>query len=274
MRDIKAGTRIPVLGHADGICAVYVDSSADLGKAPPLVVDSKTQYPAACNAAETLLVQASAASPILNAVGAALLSSGVTLHADAVCAPLLRQVRAGLASSSSSSASSASPAGAGAGPSSSPASAALGDVVDAVEDDYATEWLGHHMSVAAVEGVREAVRWINSHGSHHTDAIITEDKAAATYFLDNVDSAGVYHNASTRFADGFRYGFGAEVGISTNRIHARGPVGLEGLLTYKYKMTGSGQCVGQFAAGNGAGNVSIAGSELPALAFTHRALPL
>jgi glutamate-5-semialdehyde dehydrogenase len=146
-------------------------------------------------------------------------------------------------------------------------------VVPAVDADFRREWLSLHMSVAVVPDVRAAADWVNSHGSHHTDVIVTGDAAAARAFLDRVDSAGVYHNASSRFADGYRYGFGAEVGISTNRVHARGPVGLEGLLTYKYKLVGGGHVVGQFAGGKG-GSVEVAGETLPALGFTHRDLPL
>ena len=136
--------------------------------------------------------------------------------------------------------------------------------------DYGHEWLSLDLTVRAVASADEAIRWINEHGSHHTDAIVTANGATAAAFLARVDSAGVYHNASTRFADGFRYGFGAEVGISTNRIHARGPVGLDGLMTYKYTLCGSGQVVAQFAGSGGAkGVITPAGEALPALAFTH-----
>ena len=294
VRHIKATTRIPVLGHADGICHVYVDSSADVAKAQCIVVDSKTQYPAACNAAETLLVQSDAVKSVstlcgsnicefsrlsrykrtarhpsgsdrlsnsyssfllfvqhLPHVASALLSAGVSLVCDASTGAVVREARDRLLASGSS---------------------ALGDVSNANEDDFHMEWLSLKMSVATVPDVKAAVAWINDHGSHHTDCIVSEDGAAVTYFQDNVDSAGVYHNASTRFADGFRYGFGAEVGISTNRIHARGPVGLEGLLTYKYKLTGGGQVVAQFAAPKGAASVAVAGVQLPVLSFTHRDL--
>lgn len=146
------------------------------------------------------------------------------------------------------------------------------EVSIASEADFNTEWLSLKISIAVVPSTTAAIEWINKHGSHHTDAIVTEDASAARFFQANVDSAGVYHNASTRFADGHRYGFGAEVGISTNRIHARGPVGLEGLLTYKYSLTGAGHVVGQFSAQKGAATVVIAGQELPALSFTHRDL--
>lgn len=266
VKDIKATTRIPVLGHADGICHLYVDVDADVVKAAPIVVDSKTQYPAACNAAETLLVHKSAVSTALPAIAAGLLRAGVTLHADGTCAPVLRDTLSRLHAEASSGASfSTAAATAGATP--------FGAVVDAVDSDWGMEWLGHEMSVAAVADVRSAVEWINEHGSHHTDCIITENSGTASFFLANVDSAGVYHNASTRFADGFRYGFGAEVGISTNRVHARGPVGLEGLVTYKYTLVGGGHCVAQFAASKGSSTVTVAGKVLPTLSFTHRSLP-
>ena len=257
VREVKAATRIPVLGHADGLCAVYLDAAADEAKAVPLVVDAKAQYPAACNAAETLIVHAAAAARLLPPVGAALLRAGVTLHADAASAAILR------ADSDCDAA----------------AAAAGSAVVDAAEADWATEWLGLQMSVVVVPSLEAAVRWINERGSHHTDAIVTEDAAAAARFLRGVDSAGCFHNASTRFADGFRFGFGAEVGISTARVHARGPVGLEGLVTYKYKLSSSslhtvGQMVAPGAVAAPGATVTIGGRVLPALSFAHRDLPL
>jgi len=263
VREVKAATRIPVLGHADGLCAVYVDASADLAKAVPLVVDAKCDYPAACNAAETLLVHAAAAAAALPLLGRALLARGVTLHADAASAPLLRAAAAeAAAAAAAGAAAGAAAADAGAGP----AGAGAG-VVDAVEADFATEWSGLHMSVAVVADVAAAVEWVNARGSHHTDAIVAEDAAAAAYFLARVDSADVFHNASTRFADGFRFGFGAEVGISTSRVHARGPVGLEGLVTYKYELRGAGHCAAQFSAP--AAGVELGGRLLPRLEYTH-----
>ena len=119
----------------------------------------------------------------------------------------------------------------------------------ATEEDYATEYLDYILTVKLVDSMDEAIAHINYYGSHHTDCIITEDTSAADYFMANVDSAGVYHNCSTRFADGFRYGFGAEVGISTGKLHARGPVGLDGLVTYKYKLSGNGHIVSDYASG-------------------------
>lgn len=280
VRDIKARTRIPVMGHADGVCSVYIDAAADAVKAASIAVDAKTQYPAACNAAETLLVHRDALTTVAPGVLSALLAAGVTLHCDEVTLPSAADARAALL---------AHEAAAGAA-----AAAAVGDVVAAVEADWTTEWLCHHMSVRCVASVREAVDWINAHGSHHTDVIVSEDAAAADAFTAGVDSAGVYVNASSRFADGYRYGFGAEVGISTSRIHARGPVGLEGLMTYKYVMTGGGHCVSQFtpaaaaaaaaassdataAGGAGAAGVPavvVGGHSLPAMAFAHKDLPL
>jgi len=252
VRDIKAATRIPVLGHADGVCAVYVDATADAAVAAHIAVDSKTQYPAACNAAETLLVQRAAIETVYPRVASALLRAGVTLHCDAATVAVARAARDGVAQHA-------------------PAPAAVGAVVDAVEGDFRREWLSLHMSVAAVDDAAAAAAWVNAHGSHHTDVIVTADAAAAAVFTSAVDSAGVFHNASTRFADGFRYGFGAEVGISTSRVHARGPVGLEGLLTYKYKLAGGGHVVAQFGGPTGA-VVEVDGDVLPALSFTHRDL--
>ncbi len=214
-------TKIPVMGHADGICHIYIDRAADLQKAIPIVIDAKTQYTAACNAVETLLVHEAIAEEFLPAAAKALHEAGVYLRGDE--ASLRDMKQADLSE----------------GLDPSPMS----------EEEYSTEYLELKLSVKVVRDVEEAVDHINRFGSHHTDAIITEDEAAAGYFMQMVDSAGVYQNASTRFADGFRYGFGAEVGISTGKIHARGPVGLEGLMTYKYKLYGEGQIVGDYADG-------------------------
>jgi len=212
VRSVMNSTRIPVLGHADGICAVYVDKDADCETAVKVVVDSKTNYPAACNSAETLLVHSDCVESILSVIGAALADAGVKLHADADSIQFL------------------------------PASC----TVPAKESDFLTEYLSLEMAVKVVQDVHDAIEHINEHGSHHTDAIVTENGVTAETFLQGVGSAGVFYNASTRFADGFRYGFGAEVGVSTNRIHARGPVGMEGLVIYKYRLHGSGQVVADF----------------------------
>lgn len=217
VKAVKEATRVPVLGHADGKCSVYVDPSADEAKAVHVVVDSKINYCAACNAAEVLLVHKDVVATLLPAIGKALVAADVKLRADDVCLPHL------------------------------PAEATTA----AGADDFDTEFLSLTMAVKAVDNLEAAVDHINAHGSHHTDAIVTEDAAAAEYFFQNVDSAGVYHNASTRFADGFRYGLGAEVGVSTNRVHARGPVGLEGLVIYKYRIYGSGQGAGDYGVGDG-----------------------
>ncbi|CAE7289994.1 pro1 [Symbiodinium pilosum] len=214
VRSIKDASRIPVLGHADGICAVYVDSKADLDKAAKIVVDSKTHYCAACNSMETLLVHQDVCANFLPKLAAALAGKeDVRYKADPVCRPHLPS----------------------------------GITEPAQEEDFDTEFLCHTMAVKAVASVQEAIDHINSHSSGHTESIVTEDPVAAEAFLSKVDSAGVYHNCSTRFADGFRYGFGAEVGISTNRIHARGPVGLEGLVIHKYRMYGSGHTAAGFS---------------------------
>ena len=208
---IMNNTKIPVMGHADGICHIYVDRAADFAKAVPIIVDAKTQYTAACNAVETLLVNRQIAADFLPVLADALKKEGVRLYGT-------------------------------------PEVKALIDVTPVSEEEF-KEYLDLAVSVKLVEDVDEAIEHINRYGSHHTDSVITEDEACAERFMRMVDSAGVYQNCSTRFADGFRYGFGAEVGISTGKIHARGPVGLEGLVTYKYKLFGNGHIVGDYASG-------------------------
>ncbi|KAL2196515.1 Aldehyde/histidinol dehydrogenase [Corynascus similis CBS 632.67] len=220
VRYIKNNTRIPVLGHADGLCAIYLEQSADPAMAADVIVDSKTHYPAACNSLETLLVQESALTTHLPAVAAALAAKGVELRCDA-------QSKAALAGVPNLS------------------------VTDATEADYSTEFLNLTLAVKTVPSLVEAITHINTYGSHHTDCILTSSPEQAEQFMAAVDSSGVYWNASTRFADGTRYGFGTEVGISTNKIHSRGPVGLEGLMIYKYKIRGHGQMAASYGAGEG-----------------------
>ncbi len=230
VRYIMDHTAIPVMGHADGVCHVYVDKAADMEKAVPIVLDAKLQYTAACNAVETLLVDRAAAKEQLPQLAKALESAGVRLRGTKEVGELLYGENAGTDEKN-------------AGTDGGNAYETMG------EEEFHTEYLEPVISVACVDGVKGAVAHVNRFGSHHTDAIVTEDAAAADYFLRMVDSAGVYHNASTRFADGFRYGFGAEVGISTSKLHARGPVGLDGLVTYKYLLSGTGQVVGDYASG-------------------------
>ena len=206
VRYIMEHTHIPVMGHAEGLCHTYVDAGADLDMAVRVTVDAKTQAYAVCNATETLLVHRDIAERFLPAAAEALQAKGVRLLGDETAQHII-----------------------GCEPAS--------------EGDWATEYLAPVLSIKVVSGVEEAAAHINRYGSHHTDAIITNDELAKQYFISHVDSAGVYVNCSTRFADGYRYGFGAEVGISTSRLHARGPVGLEGLCTYKYILLGSGQTV-------------------------------
>ncbi len=196
VQHIQANTRIPVLGHADGVCHVYVDTDADPEKARAVVLDSKCDYPAACNAMETLLVHRDFdALPLRRALE----DAGVTLHNE--------------------------------------------------PEDWHIEYSGLECAVREVSGLDEAIQHIHAHGSGHTEAIVTENPQLARRFLDGVDSACVFHNASTRFADGFRFGLGAEVGISTSRIHARGPVGVEGLLTTRWTLVGQGHTAGAFSSG-------------------------
>ncbi len=219
VRYIQDNTRIPVLGHADGICHVYLDEHAEAAKALEVALDSKVQYAAVCNAAETLLVHAAAAPSLLPPLAEALASKGVELRCDAASKRILLDSGT--------------------------------EALDATEEDWDTEYNDLILSIKVVEGMEEAVGHINAHGSGHTDAIVTEDRARAERFVAMVDSSSVMVNASTRFADGFRYGKGAEVGISTNKIHARGPVGMEGLMIYKYVLLGGGHVVKDYA-GKGA----------------------
>ena len=215
VRYIMDHTKIPVMGHADGVCHTYVDAEADIKKAIPIILDAKTQYTAACNATETLLIHRQVAPEFLPALAKALQDAGVKLRGTKEVYDILKDA----------------PGESGAG---------ISDEDIMAEEEFDREYLDLVISVKLVSDVDEAIDHINRFGSHHTDAIITENDETAAKFMDMGDSAGVYQNASTRFADGFRYGFGAEVGISTSKIHARGPVGLEGLMTYKYKLYGHG----------------------------------
>lgn len=208
---IMENSKIPVMGHADGICHIYVDGAANIEKAIPVIIDSKIQYPAACNAVETLLVHKDIADVLILAL-ADESKDRIEYRGDAGCVNLI-------------------------------------SCTPADENDFETEYLDCILSIKIVDSIDEAIDHINTYGSHHTDCIITEDKDSADKFMSLVDSAGVYQNCSTRFADGFRYGFGAEVGISTGKLHARGPVGLDGLVTYKYKLEGNGQIVADYASG-------------------------
>lgn len=225
VRHVQSSTRIPVLGHAEGICHLYLDRAADPAMAARLAVDGKCDTPSACNATETLLVHRDFL-PHLPAVGAALRERGVELRADEAALAALR--RAGVA---------AVPAG---------------------PDDGRTEYGDLVLAVLTVPDLDAALAFIAEHGSAHTDAIVTDDPTAAARFLAEVDSASVFHNASTRFADGYRYGLGAEVGISTGRIHARGPVGVDGLLTTRWLLEGAGHVAADYGPGK--------------RAFTHREL--
>ena len=205
-------TKIPVTGHADGICHIYADKDLDVEKAVKIIIDSKTQYTAVCNAAETLLVHKDAAEALLPVLSKAFREKNVEVRGTAAVQQII-------------------------------------SCNNATEEDFKTEYLDFIISVKIVDDLEEAIEHINRYGSHHTDCIITENAATAEKFMQYVDSAGVYQNCSTRFADGYRYGFGAEVGISTGKLHARGPVGLEGLCTYKYKLFGNGNIVADYAEG-------------------------
>ncbi|MEL7506894.1 MAG: glutamate-5-semialdehyde dehydrogenase [Cyanobacteria bacterium J06554_1] len=211
---VQENTRIPVLGHADGICHLYVDVAADLEKTANIAVDAKVGYPSACNAIETLLVHKDIALKALPVLAAALQQEGVKLLGDGTTQRVLTDIQA------------------------------------ATEEDWSTEYSDLILAIRVVDSVDAAIDHINTYGSRHTDAIATEDQTTADQFMAQVDAAGVYHNCSTRFADGFRYGFGAEVGISTQKMPPRGPVGLEGLVTYKYQVVGNGHVVASYSGEN------------------------
>ena len=223
VRFIQGNTRIPVLGHADGICHLYVDARVNVAEAVEIAIDSKTDYPAACNAIETLLLHRDSARAFLAAALPVFADKGVELRGDA-------------------------------------AACALGVARAASEDDWGAEYADRILAVKLVADMDEALAHIRRYGSRHTDVICSSDTAAGERFLASVDSAGVYHNCSSRFADGFRYGFGAEVGISTQTLPPRGPVGLEGLVTYRYRLRGDGQTVEAVTSGR--------------IGFIHRQLPL
>lgn len=214
---IMASTRIPVIGHADGVCHIYLHQDASPEMAVKIVVDAKTQYPSACNSVETLLVHAGALESLLPPVIEALAKKKVELRLDNAALETARKLAPSVA------------------------------VVAASDSDWDSEYCDLILSIKTVDSLETAIKHINDHGSGHTDSIVSEDQATFERFFQAVDSAGVYWNASTRFADGFRYGFGAEVGISTASMHPRGPVGLEGLVTYKYRLTGRGHTVTDFS---------------------------
>lgn len=220
VQHIMRNSSIPVLGHADGVCHVYVNEAADPSMALRIAVDSKVQYVAVCNAAETILIDRSIATNFLPALANALAAKNVILHGDDEARAIFPMETV---------------------------------------DDWHKEYLDYEVSVHIVSGQDEAIDHINRYGSGHTDTIITENKDIAERFLREVDSGSVMWNCSTRFSDGYKYGFGAEVGISTAKIHARGPVGLDGLVTYKYKLYGKGQIVEDYASGR--------------RTFTHRPIP-
>lgn len=216
VRYVQENTNIPVLGHAEGICHIYVDEAADLDKAASIILDGKLQYPSACNSVETVLIHSKVAESFLPLITRELQRGGVEVRLDEDAVS-----RFGIAG-----------------------------IKTATEGDWKTEYCDLILSIKVVETIEEAIEHINTYGSHHTEAIVTENTTAFDRFFAEVDSAGVYLNASTRFADGYRYGFGAEVGISTSKLHPRGPVGLEGLVTYKYKLTGAGHTVSTYSGPN------------------------
>ncbi len=212
VRYIIENSRIPVLGHADGICHGYIHKDADIDMAVRIAYDSKTQYVAVCNAMETLLVHEEIAEAYLPKLAKELAKKNVVLHGDETTRKYI-------------------------------------DCIPASEEDWKTEYLDYELSIKVVKDMKEAIDHINTYGSGHTETIVTSSEDQAKAFMMLVDSGNVFHNCSTRFSDGFKYGFGAEVGISTNKIHSRGPVGLDGLIIYKYKMFGKGQVVEDYATG-------------------------
>ncbi len=214
VRYIMENTKIPVMGHSSGICHIYVDKDVDKDMALSVILDAKKNYPAACNAVETLLIHREIASWFMPLLTEMLLNEGVKINGTKEVKDI------------------------------------IGKEIKVMNDDeFATEYNDMEISIKLVSDVNEAIKHINYFGSHHTDCILTENDETADLFMRMTDSAGVYRNCSTRFADGYRYGFGAEVGISTGKLHARGPVGLEGLVTYKYVLNGDGHIVGDYTSG-------------------------
>ena len=210
---IKSNTKIPVLGHADGICHIYVDEFADIDKAIPVIIDAKCQYPSACNSVETVLVNKNIKEKFLPSLIKSLKENSVVINSD-------EEIKQEYSND-----------------------------INAIVSDWHKEYGEKILSLKIVDNINDAISHINKFGSGHTDCILTENDLNSEKFMMFVDSSGVYKNISTRFADGFRYGFGAEVGISTNKTHARGPVGLEGLTIYKYKLFGNGDIVNDFTTG-------------------------
>jgi glutamate-5-semialdehyde dehydrogenase len=218
VRNIQKNAQVPVLGHADGLCHVYLDQAADEKKSIEVALDAKLDYPAVCNAVETLLVHQKYPVEWLVEILRKMQEAGVELR---VCQQTQKRLEKFTELK----------------------------LKTAFEEDWTTEYIDLIISVKSVKSAEEAVRHINHFGSRHTDTIVTENSELAEWFMNTVDAAGVFWNASTRFADGFRYGFGAEVGVSTGKTHSRGPVGLEGLVIYKYKLYGNGQGAGQYGQG-------------------------
>lgn len=241
VRFVKDNTKIPVLGHADGLCTAYVHLDADPEVAVKVIVDSKTDYPAACNSLETLLIHEDVLESILPLIAQELIGKGVSLRCDVSS----RNALVGSLNSTE-----------------------VKMLQDAHDSDFETEFLDLTLAVKTIPAlsplidVEAAVNHINSHSSKHTDIIVTKSENVASIFMKGIDSAGVFLNASTRFADGMRYGFGTEVGISTNKIHSRGPVGLDGLTIYKYLIRGSGHRASDYFKGEGGKS------------FKHQGLPL
>ena len=211
VRFIQNNTRIPVMGHADGICHIYVAEDADFEEAVRIIIDAKCQYPAVCNALETLLIHKNILNDFLPQIVDELKKNGVQIKGCQTCSQILP------------------------------------DLIKATETDWNSEYLDLILSIRAVDNIEQAINHINTYGSGHTDGILTKSKEYQDQFFKQVDSASIMLNCSTRFADGYRYGLGAEVGISTTKLHARGPVGLEGLVIYKYKLAGSGQIVATYS---------------------------
>ena len=213
VRYVMDNTHIPVLGHANGLCITYVEESANFSEAIKILIDAKTQYPSACNATETILVDKAIVPSFIPLLDKAFKEHGVIVHADDVTFPF------------------------------------FSSAVKATKEDWDTEYLAKECAVKSVENISQAIEHIQKHSSHHTDCIITSSDEKAKLFVRSVDSADVFVNCSTRFADGYRFGLGAEVGISTSRLHARGPVGLDGLMTTKWVLVGHGECVSDYSSG-------------------------